>query len=391
MIDTQITEEMISVYVGWNKLEEPKGIDIIDFYLIQPRKGEEFTSREQVLKRLRELHESIKPTNSQEKFIRAKLNASIYYIRALMGEDIPFCEYVENITGVRPQLIPESVIARQKEVMNEHLRAVGYRPNAESFEKFYERIRIKKEEAMKQVKVCQENLIPIVLKTLGFDDLKLLYDIQFVEVDDYWGAWTSTKPDGSFLLRYNFHPDIKWRRGDIERITLHEVGGHFVQGSNLIKGISAGELNPFVGVTTVQDPHTFDGEGTANAILDLPEVEQALSPFSLLSRERVMLEHYLQNNAIIWTNEGKSAEGIVEYFSDFLFLSKDRLLKSVDRWKNDPSRKAYEYVYGISGYTHRQLLGRLNPEKRKEYLRYAMTRYETPNDLIDFMNRLFTK
>lgn len=333
MIDVQTTEEMISVYVGWDKLEEPKGIDIIDFYLIQPRKGEEFTSREQVLKRLRELHESIEPTDSQEKFIRAKLNASIYYIRALMGEDIPFYEYVENITGVRPQLIPENVIQKHKEIMYDHLKKMGYNPDRESARKFIEKLTVKREEAMRQAKYCQEHLMPILLKSLGFEDLKIPYKLELVEVDDYWRGWTSTEPDGSFLMRFNFFKDMEWYQGDMEVLPLHEFG-HFIQAVNLTRGIKSGKINPFVGVTTVQDPHTFSGEGTANAILDLPEVEKALSSYGLLNRDRSIVGYYLRNNAHIRINEGGNKDELLKYILDNNpFYPEDYIVKSLDRWE----------------------------------------------------------
>jgi hypothetical protein len=389
MIDAEVTEALIGAYVGWNKLEKPHGIDVIDFYLIPPRKGENFKSREQVLARLKDLHSQIKPTNNQEEFIKAKVNASIYYIRALMGESIPFREYVKNITGLTPQLIPEKIVQEHRALLYERMKAVGYRPEGEKFEQFYERLRIKKDEALAQVERCKETILPDVQKILSFGDVKLQYEILPVEVDDYWGAWTSTKPDGTFLLRFNFHPDKKWRNGDIERLSIHEVTGHFIHGENLKASILKGELNPFIGVTTVQDPHTFSGEGTANALLHLPEVEKMLSKYSLLSRDRVITQHYLGNNAHIWMNEGRDPDDVLEYIlSNDPFAIREITIKGLQRKRDDPSRMAYEYVYGLSHLIHRQFQQKLTPEKFLEYLRYAMTRYETPERLMRFVNQL---
>jgi len=390
MIDTQTTEEMITVYTGWDELEKPNKVDVIDFYLIPRRKGVKFTSREQVLERLKDLHSRIKPTNNEEEFIKAKLNTSIYFLRALMGEKIPFPEYVQNITGVKSQLIPEKVIQRHKELLEESMKAVGYRPKTETFDDFYKRIHITREEAIEEVNLYQKALIPKVKQILGFNNLRLKYDFEQVEEDDYWGFWTSTRPDGSFLLRGNFHPVIKWRNGDIERILIHEIDGHFIHGENLKTGIARGEINPFIGVTTTQDPHTFSGEGSANSIAYLPEVEKLLSEYALMSRQRVLTQGYIKNNAHIWVNEGKDIEDVLEYvLVNDLFADKERDIGDLERRKNNPARRAYQYVYGISDYIHRQLIDRLSPEKQKEFLRYEMKRYEMPERLIEFANRLF--
>ena len=69
MITEQTTQEMIDTFFGWDDLEKRLGesgekkLDVIDFCVIPRRKGEEFTSREQVLERLMELQDKIKPTN----------------------------------------------------------------------------------------------------------------------------------------------------------------------------------------------------------------------------------------------------------------------------------------------------------------------------------------
>ncbi len=390
MIDEKTTQEIIDAYMGWDRFEKPNGIDIIDFCLIPKTNGEEFKSREQVTERLEDLHNRVEPTNFEEEFIKAKLYASITYLNALMGEVLPFSEYVKRVTGVTPQLIPESVIQKHKEIMYDHLKKMGYNPDRESARKFIEKLTVKKEEAMRQAKYCQEHLIPILLKSLGFKDLKIPYELKLVEVDDYWRGWTSTEPDGSFLMRFNFFKDREWYQGDMEVLPLHEYG-HFIQAANLTRGIKSGKINPFVGVTTVQDPHTFGGEGTANAILDLPEVEEALSPHGLLNRDRSVVGYYLRNNAHIRINEGGNKDELLKYILDNNpFYPKDYIVKSLDRWKDNPSRRAYEYIYGISRFKHRQLLERLPLEKKKEYLRCAMSTYMTPNRLMEFANQLFS-
>jgi len=131
MIDEKTTQEIIDAYMGWDRLEKPNKIDIIDFCLIPRTNGKEFKSREQVIEKLKDLHNRVEPTNFEEEFIKAKLYASITYLNALMGEVLPFSEYVKRVTGVTPQLIPESVIQKHKEIMYDHLKKMGYNPDRE--------------------------------------------------------------------------------------------------------------------------------------------------------------------------------------------------------------------------------------------------------------------
>jgi len=386
------TEAIMRLYRGWDALERPNGIDIIDFDLVPRVDPEPVQSRREVLDRLRSLREGINPTNRQEEFIKAKLNASIYYLRALMGEEIPYEEYVENITGIRPELIPDEDIERQRKILNEVMERVGYRPERESFEGFVSRLRIEKGEAEKEARKCEDVLIPTALKALNLEDLEFPHEIRFVEEEDYWMGWTSTTPEGLLLLRYNVHPIHTWYQGDMEFMTLHEVGGHFVQAGLLRRGIESGEVNPIIGITTVQEPHTFVGEGTADALsYFLPEVEEAFSPEGILAREQRMLRDYVQNNAHIWVNQGHNSEELVAYIQSYYPLSTEERIKlNLKNWQTNPSRRAYQYIYGISRYYHGQFMERLTPEKRKEYLRYAMAGYETPAQIMEYVEGLAT-
>lgn len=387
------TQGIMRLYRGWDALEKHNGIDIIDFDLVYRVDSEPVQSREEVLDRLRSFHAGIVSRNRQEEFIKAKLNASIYYVRALMEEEIPYEEYVENITGIRPQLIPDADIARQKTRLDEAMTQVGYLPDRESFEEFSSRLRISRDDAEREARRCEETLIPIALQALDLEDVEFPHEIRFVEEEDYWMGWTSTTPEGLLLLRYNVHPLHTWYRGDMEFMTLHEVGGHFVQAGLLRRGIEIGDVNPIIGITTVQEPHTFVGEGTADALsYFLPEVEEAFSPEGILAREQRMLRDYVQNNAHIWVNQERDPEELVTYIKSYYpFSTDERVRLNLRNWRINPSRRAYQYVYGISRYYHRQFMEKLTPDKRKEYLRYAMAGYETPAQIMEYVDQLAAK
>ncbi|MBI4091979.1 MAG: hypothetical protein HY427_02130 [Candidatus Levybacteria bacterium] len=403
------TDAIMKAYRGWNTLEKPNGIGIIDFDLVKPVVPQQFTSRRQVLETLTSFRDSINPVNPQEEFIKAKLNASVYFLRALMGENIPYREYVENITGVTPQIIPEGDILREKSTLADLSKEAGYDPDKESFNQFISKLilsegfvpgresfrsfssGIKSSPEAEMIKNeserCEAQLIPMVLESLGFQGLEFPHATEAAVSRDYWMGWTKTRR-GKLLLLYNLYPT--WYQGDMEYMTLHEVGGHFVQASLLRRRIVNGEVNPVIGITTVQEPYTFIGEGTADAIsYFLPEVEQALSIQGLIARAKRAVRDYVQNNGHIWANEGMDPEKVIEYVMDNdPFAQEDRVRMNVNNWVNNPQRRAYQYVYGISLYWHRQLRNRLSPEKRKAYLRHAMSGYETPSQMMNFADQL---
>jgi len=287
MIDTKRT---IATYRGWHALEKPRGVEIIDFDLIPNiQHQQDFDSRKEVLVHLIELRSNcdLRPKKTDEQFLKARFQASIYYLRALMGEDIPFSSYVTNTMGIRPRLIPKPVIEAQKRKVDDLLKDFGV-PQKKSVRQFSEEIRIEQKEAEEEEKEAEGIYLSQFLHIMGWDELQFSYQVKFVEKQAYWTGWTRTIEDGSFELRFNFHPMHHWYKGDMEFLVLHEIGGHFIQMAHIKKAIRQGRINPALGLTMVHDPHAFGAEGTANAnSYFLPEIK--LSPFGVLAREQPTL------------------------------------------------------------------------------------------------------
>jgi len=388
MIDQQTSEEIVSLYKGWHEIEKSNKIDIIDFDLVPEIKGIKVKSREEVLRRLKYLHSSFEPETKQEVFIKAKLDASIYLLRALMDEEIPYTLYVEKITGVTPEIIDEKIIERQYERTYELMLKAGYKPSRQTLKEFIETLKMSKEEATRREKICELEIVPIFKKGLGFENVKPVFTTDYVEEDDYWKGWSSTKSDGTFWLRFNFHPMVDWYKGEMQILPTHEIA-HFVHGANLKQGIQEGRINPAIGVTTVYEPHTFAGEGTANGVLDIAEVEKEFSKFGLLAREQRVTTSYLLNNAHIRVNEGEDIDKLVEYILERSpFANAKRYRRILELCRDNPTRRGYVYVYGYTRKKHREFQQMLTPGQFLVYLNHAMSTYETPKQLMAFVNQL---
>jgi hypothetical protein len=378
-------------------LEEslPKGVgvSIVDFDLVpEYPEAEPFTSREQVLPRLLALREQVEVRDETTEFIRAKLNASVYYLRLLQGAEAEYYEHVRTMLGITPELIPEDEVDRQRRKLVALLKRLGLRfpsrrPHPADFRAFDDAIRLTKEQAEKDANAQAAKFLPVVLDLLGFPELKVSYRIQLVEEEAYWRGWTSGRKD-DLLLRFNFHRNHRWRRGDMEYLTLHEVCGHFVHAALLARRIEAGELDPFIGISSVHDPHGFMGEGIADGLTYFFPDEIPLSPYGVLAREQTILRYYLDNNAHIRVNLGDSPLRLLGYLQRNPFTPFATADLNLQRWRHNPLLRAYQYSYGIACKYHRRFAERMNRAQKVAYLRYAFQRYVTPQRLIDEVQRL---
>jgi len=88
-------------------------------------------------------------------------------------------------------------------------------------------------------------------------------------------------------------------------------------------------------------------------------------------------------------NKGQDINRVLKYVLDRdPFANREYTLEDLDRRKNNPARRGYQYSY-VSLYEHLKILERLSPEQQKKYLKEAMSRYRTRDQLMEFANQLF--
>jgi hypothetical protein len=104
-------EKIVAVYRGWEAFERANmGPQIIDFDLSSIDDVASFSSRREVLLVLEELCGQLDDNSHEGEFLRDKLRGSISYLRALMGQQIPFNEYLRHTLGIAPERFPDQEV-----------------------------------------------------------------------------------------------------------------------------------------------------------------------------------------------------------------------------------------------------------------------------------------
>lgn len=387
-MNKQLSQDIIAAYRGWDDLE--KG-DIIDFDLVSSTKGHAlFSSREEVIDELRCLYVRLTPETEEEETIKERIHSSLYYARALQGEEFPLDEYFYHILGVPLRLFTEEEIENQKEPFKELLLEMGYNPKKESIDEFLNGKRVSKKEAQNEVKKCIDELFPCIVDTLGFSGISPDFVYKEVEVDERWAAWINTMPDGNMLIRFNFHPQLKYFKGQLEALSLHEIGGHLTHYKKMQQQIMEGHMDPACGILTVHEPFVSVAEGLAETVqLFLPEVMSELSPYAKLAIAQKSFSLYCQSNAYLWASQGQDTATLVEYMEDHLQQKKtEKFTTMIEQFKQDNAGRPYRMVYGTNIALHKQLHSSLNPEQRIEYVRHVMSNYTTPKQATKLVQEL---
>jgi hypothetical protein len=143
-----------------------------------------------------------------------------------------------------------------------------------------------------------------------------------------------------------------------------------------------------IGVTTVHEPHTFMGEGIADAVAYFFPEEVPLSAYGQLALVRHVWRDYLNNNAHILVNMGWDEQMLLDYLLQNPFTTPERARFDLERWRTHPLLRAYQYAYGIATKYHQVFLRQMSRTQRVQYLRYGFRRYVTPARLIAEAQRI---
>lgn len=352
--------ELIALYRGWQVLEsELGGVDIIDFDLTATTDRWLFNSRYEVLLALESAARSLVVRDHSSQFSDDRLQASIYYLNACLGEQIPFFEYVENTMGARPEKFSEVLLLESYDRCDALLQEIGLKfcPN---YHAEYEAQCLIQDKT--QVKTQIQQQLKKWLHRLGcyipLPELKSV-SVGFAEVDAYWSNWVSGSVCDGFNLRVNLHPRIKYLKGTPSLLAAHEYCGHLMQVQQWAMNLADRSIAPSYGFTTVHSPEAFVMEGLADVLIYILAEETELNFDEQLARQLTWHSRLVSNNVHYLINTGHAFRDVFAYCRKYLPFADDRTIESSIRDRScNPLGRTYQYVYGIAlDYFRRQLEG----------------------------------
>lgn len=389
-LSDEVTTEIIHTYRGWDHFERKHGgPSIIDFDLSNVEGSATFTSREEVLSSLSELHDRIDDTGGEQQFLRARLQGSIAYLQELSGHKLPFSSYLESTLGVKGKPFPAGEVKRARHAVSDALKPYGLELRTEDRKRFESMLLINDPAAIQDGILGSKDVWLDRVRHAGIPVPKhIQLAVKHTEVDAYWSNWISNWSNGEaqkkITLMINFHARKKYDRGRPLVLCLHEVCGHAAQMSIWREQILSGRMNPACGLTVVHAPESVAVEGLAQCVPDLLSDDWEFPPEFTLSRALSYYTLVVLHNAHLMIYEGLPEKEILGYACDQLpFSSRATLKNELHDRKFNPLFRSYLLSYAIGEHTIKGLIeGMSSPQKRRFFFE-MYTRPLTPSQLVE--------
>jgi hypothetical protein len=371
---------LVDLYRGWDALERGKYKNpIIDFDLAPSRPYLSISHRAEVLERLVTAATGLDgETAGAAELTRARLNASINYLRALLGESIPFRSYIKRTLGVEPRIFTDEEIGKQLTLVKDQLWAEYHMQFWKTdISRFQGRFMVYDTKKLPgQFERFQSKWVPVLLERIPVPLNEYKVNVRFASEDAYWKNWISgSLSEHEILLRINIHPRQVWYQGFSEMLVIHEYCGHAIQMISWHRRIERRELPEFLGILTVHFPDQYLLEGLAESLVFVLPGRQELERESLVLRDLHRYNLLIMNNVHIIANERGTQEALQYGLRNLPFTSEELIKKEIRDRTQNPLFRCYQYVYGIAKESFLAMFSRLGPKQSWNLLRTA---YELP-------------
>jgi hypothetical protein len=385
-IPSALGERIVLLYRGWHALEKnTSGLEIIDFDLSDVCGEVGYATRLDVLHELLALKQSVSAIDSPEAdFLETKLLGSSTYLRALMGEQVPFRDYITSTLGIAPMPIPAAEIASARQEVTQLLDGRNASYTSEHRD-VLDHESISEPEAIKHAIISEKDIWLQRLASAGIEVSAMLpLDVQFDDVDAYWSNWIHGTAEGGLVLRINLHPRTRYTVSRARFLCLHEICGHATQMSLWRKRILEGSLSQACGVTNVHSSEMLIAEGLAQCVPDILDPSLYDSDFFL---NRAVRYHTLlvTHNAHLELYTGTPVDALAARVAAELPFSR---LKDIEAQLRDrgtsPLFRTYLLSYSTGEKMIRQLAAQAGTEKLKLF-RALYSQPMTPSQLTQLL------
>ncbi|HEV2987890.1 MAG TPA: hypothetical protein VG759_05575 [Candidatus Angelobacter sp.] len=381
---SEATEHFIMTYRGWDAFERAHGgPDIIDFDLSTFEGLASFNSRREILFELSKLYDQLDGTANEEEFLRSRVRGSIAYLRALMGQQIPFPEYLEHTLGLVPVPFSDEEVENARAAVIEYLAPFDLILRVEDRERFERKLLIHDANEIRKGIIGHQELWLRRLRDTGIPvPADLYFSVQFTQVDAYWSNWISGSVQKGITLNINLHARKRYDKGRPLVLCLHEICGHAVQMSIWRDLIAEGRLNPACGLTTVHSPEMLANEGLGQVVSELLTDDWVFPPEFHLSRALQYYTLVILHNAHLMLYEQAPVENIIDYIIDCLPLADpDTIDYEIRDRGTSPLFRSYQLSYAIGEQTMMRLIQGLKLPQKRAFFLELYTRPLTPMQL----------
>lgn len=370
--------------------------EIIAHVVINPPTREEWRRRAVLFDELRSRFEKVAQGRDgnlalQQETTVVILNALAAFCSTRGGEDINTLDLIEITQGIKPELVPESIIKAQTEKLQKFLKEkfeVEYTREAlEEFRKtnlepqFVEKMREDEKEFYKRISsAIGKQIDPDVL-------------IDEDNEDDYWVLWSTGRGRKyKTTINTNKKHDSKKTKGRAEIVRDHERM-HHGQAYRWRERIEDADLLPSLGVTSIVTPVQVTLEGIAQTIpYYLPEIYESMSPLGRAELELEGLRQLLYNNVHILVNSSDvTDEQVIAYFHQYYPAEpEDEIKRQIKDRRDDPFKRSYLYSYTAGYRLFKWFSDNLNETGKKAMLRFIFEQPTTPKQVYTYFALLMS-
>jgi hypothetical protein len=320
-------------------------------------------------------------------WLRAQVVGVHTSARKLAGEDIPFVDEVEACYGVRPERVPDDVLAAAHARLEDVLPGTG--PLAERYGSWREAQAIPSEQLEPAIQSFAEDLRERTDRAFG------LPDGEHVEwglvTDEPWSGFNHYL--GDLRSRVEINTDLPVLSPSLAHLVSHEAyPGHHTEHSRKEVGLVRRRQHLEETIFLVGTPQCVLAEGLADLGLEVlvgerpePFAAEHLRPLGIpydpevaaaISIAGEALGAVRQNAALTMHQDGGSVDDAVDELERWALLPRKRAEQSV-RFLTDPTWRAYISTY-VEGLPRCRAFVGGDPERFERLLSEQLT----PADLV---------
>jgi hypothetical protein len=283
--------------------------------------------------------------------MRRNIESTDLVIDTIPGSVVPggssnmaFPDYVERAMSVRPEMVPEKHLRKQKREVAKAAGRLGYRYMPKDREAFNNEHAIPAEQMgnkILELAGVSRNDLVAAASNQALEDIEEPR-IEPVNEEGTWQGFFGTD-NKKLVIQINKNPLIKNSGLGVRAALLHERAHALSAGVSKLR-VATGELSPAMGFLLCSSPMYFQEEVIARAAEEYMLAAQE-DGFAKYLYKSVEYENDVGNNMILMANTGYGEEEVIEYgLSHLPYEEPDKIKQDVQMYTK---KLVYKTVFAI--------------------------------------------